>query len=284
MKNLILITALTATSLNGQGLSIVLDYTYDRGYFSEGSAARASVEAAARDLGSHLANGQLKEINTRRVTGTSSLPDGSLTSQVTLQASFTSVNPSTGSTFRVSNFSAGADEVRIYVGMNGASSRTTANRTRVQTSLIGYGHESTLEGALDNAIYALDTLLVRNSDVLTGSYTGNHALYEQDSPYTVDYGALGGSASFSYYTDWQYDHTQEVGKTQYDLYSASIEELVYILGGDKPTGLNYGERQGITGYQLEQLSNAGWIRNIPEPSTALLTLGGMVLALRRRRA
>lgn len=294
---LLLATASTASAVN-----IIIDYSYDFGYFAEGSAARATVEAAAANLSARLVDGQLAAVPTRTATGSATVNTGTfdLTTTANLTASYTIDHPSTGGFTRLPQETFAADEVRIYVGMRQFAMTSTVAEGRpsnVEITTLAYGNYPSWQAAIDIAAANATALFQRGSGVQIDSIVANIPFNGDNSVgnFQLGIGSTGGSLWFNPNLSWQMDHTAAVGAGQNDLYSVALREMIATLGvgtsDDGTPGMSGevsailpGQRLDLTEDDMQALRDIGWITTqIPEPGSAVLLVAGLAISLRRKR-
>jgi hypothetical protein len=282
-------------------VTIIVDYSYDFGYFQPGSAARATVEAAAANLSARLADGQLAAAPTRTATGSATVNTGTfdLTTTANLSASYTIDHPSTGGFTRLPQETFAADEVRIYVGMRQFAMTSTLAEGRpsnVEITTLAYGNAPSWQAAINIAAANATALFQRGSNVQISSILGNIPFNGDSSigNFQLGIGSTGGSLWFNPNVSWQMDHTAAVGAGENDLYSVALRQMMGVLGvgtqGGTPalnsqsvSGIVPGQRLDLTEGDMQALRDVGWITQIPEPHSAVMAVAGLFFAFRRRR-
>ncbi|GAA5127168.1 hypothetical protein JIN84_09035 [Luteolibacter yonseiensis] len=300
MHRFLLTFLLTATS--APAVTIVVDYSYDNGYFGFGTAARTAIESAAHTLSARLADGQLATLGTRTATGSATWTNSDglgLTTIASLSASYTINNPSTGDFTRLAKETWIADEIRIYVGLRQFGSGSSIAKGRpadVAITTLGVGYVPSWNDAV-NAAAGNATALFQRGDIrnstINGSltYSGPTGGFNATGPFSIGIGPTAGAVWFDGTVKWDTSRglwgmgfDGVTAGDEYSLESVALRELIRAIGTDPASQVGIGQQAGLTEADIQALQNSGWITTqIPEPSVALLTLAGIPFALRRRR-
>lgn len=219
-------------------LTIQLDYTYDQAnggdFFGLHPGAKATLEAAAADLGAALGNG-LVAVNTDVFNGTSGA------ASVTFNWSIDVTNPVTDATVTLNTFTLPANTVRVYVGMRPLLSNTlgTGGPGAGGFGISFSGSGASLQTATNNAQAASNAVMARGAGPVIGSLSGSIGT----ANYTLNYGALFGNLWFDSDSNndgfvddfatldnyWNFSLAlPTAGKN--DFYSVALHELMHSIG------------------------------------------------------
>jgi len=294
--------ALLLTASSAPAVTIVVDYSYDNGYFGAGTAARTAIESAAATLSARLADGQLAAVSTRTASGTATWTNSDgldLTTTANLSASYTISNPSTGDFTRLAQETWAADEIRIYVGMRQFGTGGTIAEGRpadVAITTLGVGYVPSWNDAV-NAAAGNATALFQRGDIRNSTINGNLTYngytgsFEATGPFSIGIGPTAGAIWFDGNTKWDTSRglwgmgfDGVTAGDEYSLESVALREMIRAIGTDPASQVALGQQMDLTGEDFLALQNSGWITTqIPEPSVPLLAVAGIPVALRRRR-
>ena len=228
MKRLALLFLLLASAISTDAALVQLDYSYDAAngnFFGSNPTAKASLEAAARDLGNAI-TGSLGAVTTDIYSGT----NGSTTA--TFDWKFNVNDPTTGTAVTVNTFTFAANAVTIAVGTRPLAGTTlgVGGPAGGGFSLGGSGFASQWVGAVAAAESASNAAMPRGGGPVIGTLTGTSTLGGTTANYTVRYGAMLGSLSFNSTSTFHYDSTTPVGAGENDFYSVALHELIHSIG------------------------------------------------------
>jgi hypothetical protein len=285
MKRSLILALISFTTITANAVTIIVDYSYDLGYFPQGSAARSTIERAAADLGSVLADGQLAAVPTRSVSGYAAYNNGmfDLNTLIDMHLSHVIKNPATGDIARLAIETFRDDEIRIYVSMNQfLTGIVKAGHSETSLGVFGAGYQPSWQQAMDIATANANALFGRGSSVRTDQISGSLPQGTAAGNYSVGIAPMAGWISFNPGAGWQLDAEAAVSAGQRDLYSYALDQMLGILQAAPGNDPVKGERSHINTNDLSALQAAGW-KVIPEPGVCLLGAVGAIVAAGRRK-
>ncbi|CAM2903458.1 hypothetical protein [Rariglobus hedericola] len=224
LLGLLAITALQSAS----ALTIVVDYTYDTdNFFGSNAGASAALNQAASDVSAVITSslGALTP-STLSFSGV----NGGTTATADWSVNFT--NPTSGGAIQLNNFSAAANEYRIFVGSRsiGGGTLGLGGAAGAGLALGGAGSDGEWAGAISQMQTASNAVMTRGAGPVIGVIAGNATLGASNQAYSLQFGLLAGSLAFDNTTNWQFDHTIGVGEGLFDFYSVALHEILHSLG------------------------------------------------------
>ena len=228
MKRLALLFLLLASAISTDAAIVQLDYSYDAAngnFFGSNPTAKASLEAAALDLGNAI-TGSLNAVTTDIYSGT----NGSTTA--TFDWKFNVNDPTTGTPVTVNTFTFAANSVTVAVGTRPLAGTTlgVGGPAGGGFSLTGGGFANQWVGAVAAAESASNAAMPRGGGPVIGTLSGSSTLGGTTANYSVRYGAMLGSLSFNSTSTFHYDSTTPVGAGENDFYSVALHELIHSIG------------------------------------------------------
>ncbi|MFT4177411.1 MAG: hypothetical protein QM627_12250 [Luteolibacter sp.] len=286
LKHFLSALYLLPVSLSAAVLNVDYSYADYLNQFQVGSAGRAAIDRAAADLSAVLANHQLAAVPTRTAVGEAAWNNGQfdLVSTIALSAGHLIQNPTSVSDYaRLSNETFAANELRIYVGMSNMQSRYAVGAPAVVTiTQVGAGYIPSWAAALTDAELKANQLLGRGTNVVASVWNGSMPFGEVTGNYTVSLAPMAGSVAFNINEFWNVDYTSPVGATQYDLYSAALQEMLRAIGVEPSETLQRGQRYSLTESDFAALQASGWTV-VPEPSALIFSVISLPFITRRKR-
>jgi hypothetical protein len=274
-------------------ITITMDYSNDLFFNNPAhAAAKASLEAAATDIGSLLTS------TLGKVTDTSTGSAGG--SSATFDFHLTYTNPTTNAQVTVDPVSLAQNQFTIFVGVQKLTGTTAG-----QGGPGGFGFtagglfdtQANFTNAVHNAQTAANANVGRGSGPvisrLSGSFTDNNMV---SYPYTLTAGSMIGNLWFDDDTNndgvvdsdtqlnsyWQFDHTAPVPAGKLDFYSVAEHEILHSLGfsssqsfTDDVSTANPRNWVGPAGGNSQVISLLGSGIGVLQPDSAHITEGLM---------
>ena len=225
-KILALVATFAALGLPpARAITLVIDYSYDGGYFAANSAARTALEKAASDLSAAILP-TLSAVSSSAFTGTFGSPPPS---EVTFEWSYAFENPSNPAVdITIPSIVQAADHFTIYAGARDLAGSTLGEGGPVgfDLSISSLSVPEELAGAVAAAQVASNAALRRGAGPVTTTLTGDFS----GVGYSLQVGALAGVMSFDTNANWHFDLNTLPAAGTSDFYSVALHEMVHALG------------------------------------------------------
>jgi hypothetical protein len=220
-------------------INIVLDYS-DDSFFAAHPTAMATLNAAAQYVSSLITT----PLSATTDTSTANVNNSS----VTFDFNYSITNPTTGATQTIDPAVLGANQVRIYVGVQKINSGGEAAAGQPGGAGVhataSYTNQPDLTAAFNNAQTAAKINMGRGGGPAIGNLSSSLNTAFGNLPFSINYGSSVGSVWFDVDTNndgvvdtdaqlnnyWQFDYTKPVGAAQTDFYSVALHELLHSLG------------------------------------------------------
>jgi hypothetical protein len=223
-----------------RGLTIVIDYSQDAGYFeiqdAPHQAARAAVEKAASDLSDALntiAMATLNAVPTDAFSGADPALTLSATFDWHLEVSDPS-NPDPANPLIIDPFTLGADKFTVFVGSaDGLASADALGEGAPAsgTADLSYADDPASAAAIVSAMNYSNGILLRGAGPTISSVSDKVTLTSSgDVNYTLHLGALASFLSFDRGQTWHFDSTTAPGPGEFDFYTVMLHEMMHGLG------------------------------------------------------